>query len=425
MTFWRPSTGSRSRITPIPQISKNPALVDKYLDFRKATSGRPSGNREGHKSDIERDPTLLSDAHSSFQMAFESLINNSIPFSWDEMRVVSSELDEFRRSNQKSSFCCRWTGCVWTSQGFATPKDREEHEIIHQKRFVCIDVSCDFAHIGFRTAGAQRRHVRKYHSTETDITIPDFPLLHSRRPKMARKLAQPSLSEQSGSEDSSTSSPMQIGGKSLSSGNYMKRKRASVSSPDPNENSPPPYISPDPPRIASASWPSVISAEGVENLMAAPTRDDRTLLSLACLNHDLNEFKTRFCSDPERLKEPDSFGIAPLHEAVRTGCVEIVEYLLEMKCDVDLPRVDGETPLIIAVDRGHIGIVRLLLKHGANPHVGNAAGRKPYDLVPLTNPSYYVIRNLLYDAEAVSKRRRRIDGKEFRGARRVVDDDSA
>lgn len=386
---------------PIPQTSKNPDLVDKYLKFRKATSGQPSGNKEDRKRDIEQDPTLLSDAHASFQTAFESLISNSIPFSWDEMRVVSADFDEFRHSNQKSSYCCRWTGCVWTSQGFATPKDREEHEIIHQKRFVCIDLSCDFAHIGFRTAGAQRTHVRRYHSTETDTAIPDFPLLHSRRSKMAQKLNQTSLSEQPGSENPSTSAPMIIGGKNLSSGDYMK---ANVSSPGSNEDRPPPYIGPDSPSIASDSWPSIISDEGVENstapqnTAAAPRPDDRTVLVIACLNNDPNEFKTRFCSDPERFNELDFFGDAPLHVAALYGSLEIVGFLLESKCNANLPRTDGDTPLIIALKNGHIEVVRLLLEHGANPHLGDAAGRTPYDLVPLSNPNFHVIRKLIYNA---------------------------
>lgn len=47
------------------------------------------------------------------------------------------------------------------------------------------------------------------------------------------------------------------------------------------------------------------------------------------------------------------------------GYLEIVEMLLERKCDPNAPTVRGETPLHLATRGNQVDVMRLLLKRGA------------------------------------------------------------
>eukprot|EP00604_Paraphysomonas_vestita_P002948 CAMPEP_0174820834 /NCGR_PEP_ID=MMETSP1107-20130205/4896_1 /TAXON_ID=36770 /ORGANISM="Paraphysomonas vestita, Strain GFlagA" /LENGTH=226 /DNA_ID=CAMNT_0016036897 /DNA_START=3036 /DNA_END=3716 /DNA_ORIENTATION=+ len=60
-------------------------------------------------------------------------------------------------------------------------------------------------------------------------------------------------------------------------------------------------------------------------------------------------------------------GVTPLHEAVRTGNIEITELLILAGAEVDEINEDYETPLHFAAYSGHLEVCRLLLLYGANP----------------------------------------------------------
>ncbi len=53
------------------------------------------------------------------------------------------------------------------------------------------------------------------------------------------------------------------------------------------------------------------------------------------------------------------------------------------------------TPLILSVSRGRIGIVKLLLEHGADVHALNGEGQTPYQLS--LQKGYREIANLLLE----------------------------
>ena|GEM_PF-1334377 len=59
---------------------------------------------------------------------------------------------------------------------------------------------------------------------------------------------------------------------------------------------------------------------------------------------------------------------------------ECVRFLLERGSEPNLARPTGDTPLLMAVDRGYLDIVELLLKHGADPSVPNRYHVYPVDL---------------------------------------------
>ena len=66
----------------------------------------------------------------------------------------------------------------------------------------------------------------------------------------------------------------------------------------------------------------------------------------------------------------------PLHIAshVLDGGEKCVQMLLKSGCDVNMRRADGATPLMVAADKGHFGVVRLLLVDGADAQLTNDAG---------------------------------------------------
>jgi ankyrin repeat protein len=62
----------------------------------------------------------------------------------------------------------------------------------------------------------------------------------------------------------------------------------------------------------------------------------------------------------------NSFGSAPLIEAIKANNVELVELLLNAGAHADAPNADGQTALMLAAHIGALPIAKLLLAHGAN-----------------------------------------------------------
>lgn len=92
------------------------------------------------------------------------------------------------------------------------------------------------------------------------------------------------------------------------------------------------------------------------------------------------------------------------------GFEEIVEFLLLKGAEVNARNVDKDTPLLDAVENGHVEVVRLLLKYGANPRLANAKGDEPYEMVHPDDENYAEIRELLAEArEKDSKKAAGID----------------
>ena len=107
------------------------------------------------------------------------------------------------------------------------------------------------------------------------------------------------------------------------------------------------------------------------------------------------------------LNVADNAGNTPLQIAALSGFTSIVEFLLQKGCEVDTKNIDKETPLIDAVENGHVQVVRLLLEYGANPRLGNAEGEEPYELVDQEDrSSYQAIRKLIAEAKAKDPKRR-------------------
>lgn len=87
-----------------------------------------------------------------------------------------------------------------------------------------------------------------------------------------------------------------------------------------------------------------------------------------------NDWPSQITSEPRAQYRPVG-GLTALLYAARSGCIACVEALIGAGADVNLPTPEGVTPLMIALDNDHNDVAKLLLDHGANPHLWDWWGR--------------------------------------------------
>lgn len=100
----------------------------------------------------------------------------------------------------------------------------------------------------------------------------------------------------------------------------------------------------------------------------------------------------------------DSRGTTPLQLAVSLGFPEGVELLIAQKARIDEPNSSGETPLISAVHRRDIGLMRLLLKAGADPDRADNSGRSARDYALLGGRSSALVSEIENNAKPRGQR---------------------
>ena len=91
-------------------------------------------------------------------------------------------------------------------------------------------------------------------------------------------------------------------------------------------------------------------------------------------------------------------GLRPIHCAVRTGLVELVELLIQHRANVDAADVFGNRPLHDAVCNG-LNVVQLLVQHGAKLNVQNIDGKTPLHIAIERQQSDVVVFLLSQDAD--------------------------
>ena len=97
---------------------------------------------------------------------------------------------------------------------------------------------------------------------------------------------------------------------------------------------------------------------------------------------ELDAVRAAYDAAPEELNQEDFAGIAPLQKASLHGWDDVVEFLLEKGCRTDCMSNDQDTPLIDAVENGHLEVVKLLLNQGkVNPHHQNKKGQRAIDVL--------------------------------------------
>jgi len=117
--------------------------------------------------------------------------------------------------------------------------------------------------------------------------------------------------------------------------------------------------------IRSGADPDAREAEGHTPLYRASTGGVARVLLAAGAAVDIASGPTR--------------GTA-LHQAARRGCVSVAQALLDHGATIDARDAKYQTPLRRAVNCRQLQIVRLLVRHGADPHLADRRGVTPLDV---------------------------------------------
>lgn len=72
-----------------------------------------------------------------------------------------------------------------------------------------------------------------------------------------------------------------------------------------------------------------------------------------------------------------------LYRAIHTGDLDQIKRHLYWGTDINQPGADGNYPVHVAAERGHVVVVEELLRHGASPEAINGASHTPLQLALL------------------------------------------
>lgn len=100
----------------------------------------------------------------------------------------------------------------------------------------------------------------------------------------------------------------------------------------------------------------------------------------AARSEDINQIKSFIDKGYNVNAIEQKTGWTPLHSAVSSGHISIVELLINNRANVNTTSNAGFTPLHIAVDQGNVSIVEFLISKEADVNATNAAGLTPLNL---------------------------------------------
>jgi ankyrin repeat protein len=172
-------------------------------------------------------------------------------------------------------------------------------------------------------------------------------------------------------------------------------------SSDDNSSSSPPAHTPNNPqhvRVKRASHRALTSP--ARTMPKSKTdRFGATRLARESEKGDLDAVKEAYEEAPDELNQVDYAGIAPLQKASLHGWAEVVRYLISKGCNTACESNDRDTPLIDAVENGHLDVIKLLLNEGhVNPHHANKKGQRAIDVMEHDDDDADEIEKLLREA---------------------------
>lgn len=108
----------------------------------------------------------------------------------------------------------------------------------------------------------------------------------------------------------------------------------------------------------------------------------RTRLQISCDKGNYEQAK-KLIEENYNVNDQDNAGNTALHEAALNGHLEIVKLLIRNGADVNMQsfKMFKDTPLIDASANGHLDVVKYLLSHGADPTICNAKGLTAYESI--------------------------------------------
>lgn len=125
---------------------------------------------------------------------------------------------------------------------------------------------------------------------------------------------------------------------------------------------------------------------------------------------DLEAVKEAYDEAPDELNQVDYAGIAPLQKASLHGWADVVRHLIEQGCNTACESNDRDTPLIDAVENGHLDVVKILLNEGhVNPHHSNKKGQRAIDVLDYEDDDADEIEKTLREAMRKETNTSRLD----------------
>lgn len=120
------------------------------------------------------------------------------------------------------------------------------------------------------------------------------------------------------------------------------------------------------------------------------TKQGRTALSLASQFGRFEVAKLLVETGNAKIDIQDNDGQTPTFYAVLSGSHELLDYLLEKKCDIEAHTKRGETALMWAAIHQQLDCVKLLLSRGADLHKQDENGQRALDHAEGTLNSHVV-----------------------------------
>lgn len=105
------------------------------------------------------DPTHLSTVRHCYQQTVEALLDNNALVNFPE--IGRADIQAFQEIYGSSAFVCRRPRCVFSTTGFESASQRDEHESKHQRQYRCAYTSC----VSFAKGFANRKQLRKHNET--------------------------------------------------------------------------------------------------------------------------------------------------------------------------------------------------------------------------------------------------------------------
>jgi len=78
---------------------------------------------------------------------------------------------------------------------------------------------------------------------------------------------------------------------------------------------------------------------------------------------------------------------------VKSNSIKLIKYFLEKKISPNEVNKEGQTPLHLAVKSGKIEIIELLMDNGADKSIKDNKGKKPFDYATKEIIHYFKFEN--------------------------------